>query len=319
MIGNRKGVNLPGKKIDAPSLIDADLKQLDMAALNTVDYVALSFARNKEDIDALRKEMRKRNIVSKIIVKVENQLAIDNIDELIEAGDGIMVARGDLGVEVPIEQLAYLQRMLVEKSRKAHKPVITATEMLHSMVGKPRPTRAEATDVSNAVFYGTDAVMLSAETASGDYPVESVEIMARIAAFTESVKPFEITRKVVEDKTQLIAMAAMEMIVNEGIQVDKIVVLTQTGYTSRVISSFRPKVPIIAVTNDRKTVESLTLSYGVVGFQTRFPSGKIISPQFIIDQLKEKKLVGKKETILVIHGARWKEPGLTNSITLVTS
>lgn len=318
VIQNRKGVNLPGKLIDAPSLIEADLKQLDMAALNTVDFVALSFARDAKDIDALRTEMQKRKVDAKIIVKVENQAAINNIDELIQASDGVMVARGDLGVEVPIEQLAYLQKMIIDKAKMAHKPVITATEMLHSMTDKARPTRAEATDVSNAVFYGSDAVMLSAETASGNYPVESVETMARIAAFTESVKPFEVIRKKVEDATQLIAMAAMEMIVNEGINVDKIVVFTQTGYTARVISSFRPNVPIIAVTNNQKTVEALSLSYGVNSYGYLFPEGKIVSPEFIVNKLAKQGAINKGETILVIHGARWKQPGLTNSITLVT-
>lgn len=317
-LDNHKGANFPGKHIDAPSLIEADLRQLDMASLNTVDYIALSFARNVEDIDALRKEMQKRKVEAKIIVKVENQEAIDNIDALVEAGDGIMVARGDLGVEVPIEKLAYLQKMIIDKAKMAHKPVITATEMLHSMIGKPRPTRAEATDVSNAVFFGTDAVMLSGETASGQYPVEAVQMMNRIAQFTESVKTFQVNRKTVDDQTQLIAMAAMEMILNEGIKVDKIVAFTQTGYTARVISSFRPNVPIIAVTNNQKTVESLALSYGVFGFHTTFPPGNLISPSNIINRLALKKFINKGETILVIHGARWKEPGLTNSITLAT-
>lgn len=317
VVKHRKGVNLPGKNIDAPSLITADLKQLDMAALNTVDYVALSFVRNKADVQALRDEMNQRNVHAEIVIKVENQQAIDNIDELIEATDAVMVARGDLGVEVPIEKLAYLQRMLIDKAKTAHKPVITATEMLHSMVSKPRPTRAEATDVSNAVFMGTDAVMLSAESAQGEYPVESVEMMSKIAAFTESVKTFELQRKKAEDKTQLVAMAALEMVLSKDIPVDKIVVFTQSGYTARVISSFRPNVPIIAVTDSQKTVERLTLCYGVTGYMYEFPTGKFTLPENIIDDLGKNGVINKGETILVVHGARWKEPGLTNSISLV--
>lgn len=318
VLENRRGVNLPGKKIDAPSLIEADLKQLDMAALNTVDFVALSFVRNASDVETLRHEMHRRKLNAQIIVKIENREGINNIDELIAASDGVMVARGDLGVEVPIEQLAYLQKDIVERAKTAHKPVIVATEMLHSMISKSRPTRAEATDVSNAVFSGTDAIMLSGETASGEFPVEAVQMMNKIAKFTESVKPFEMERKRVEDKTQLICMAAMEMIANEGVNVDKIIVFTQTGYTARVISSFRPNVPILAVTNNIKTIESLTLSYGVYGYGYKFPEGRIISPEFIVNKLADEERVKKGENILVIHGARWKQPGLTNSITLVT-
>lgn len=319
VIKNHKGVNLPGKRIDLPSLVKKDLEQLNMASLNKVDFIALSFVGSAEDVKALRTEMDKRKTNAKVVVKIENKEALNNIDSLIEQSDAVMVARGDLGIEVPIEEIAYWQKVIIEKCKKAHKPVITATEMLESMINQSRPTRAEATDVSNAVFAGTDALMLSAETAIGDYPVESVETMANIAKFSESVKDFRVDRKKAEDQTQLIGMAAMDMIVNEGIDVDKIIVFTQTGYTARVVSSFRPKVPIIAVTDKQSTVEFLTLSCGVTGYKFRFPNGKMVSPDYVVDKLYKKDIVNKEETILVIHGARWKKPGLTNSITLVAS
>lgn len=318
VVQHRKGVNIPGKRINLPSLIKSDLKQLDMASLNKVDFVALSFVRDKRDVEILREEIKKRGIKADIVSKIENEEAIKNIDEIILASDGIMVARGDLGVEVPIERLLYLQKQIIEKCHMANKPVITATEMLDSMITRPRPTRAEATDVSNAVFMGTDAVMLSGETASGDYPVEAVSMMARICSFTESVKVFEMKRKKAIDATQLIGTAAMEMVALEGVEVDKIVAFTQTGYTARVVSSFRPDIPIIAVTNQQKTVEKLCLTYAVYGKKVPFPSGRIISPDKIITKLAKAGYINKGEKILMIHGARWKKPGLTNTISLIT-
>lgn len=317
IIKNRKGANIPGKKIDMPSLIKSDLKQLDMAAINKVDFIALSFARNKKDVAILKKEMLKRKVNAKIVVKIENETALENIDELIAVSDAVMVARGDLGVEVPIERLAYWQKNIIKKCIDAKKPVITATEMLDSMIKRPRPTRAEATDVSNAIFNGTDAIMLSGETASGQYPIGAVKMMTKIAAFTEGVKKFEVERKPVDDKTQLIGTAAMDMLYTDGVDVNKIVVFTQTGYTARVVSAFRPNVPIIAVTESQKTVETLCLSYGVFGYKFRFPNGKLVSPDYILKKLAKKRAIRKGESVLVIHGATWRTPGLTNAITLI--
>jgi len=318
VINHRKGVNLPGKVINLPSLIKADLMQLDMAALNKVDFVALSFVRDDKDIKALKKEMQKRGIVADVVSKIENQEAVRNIDSIIAESEAIMVARGDLGVEVPIEKLLFLQKEIIKKCRTANKPVITATEMLDSMITRPRPTRAEATDVSNAVYEGTDAVMLSGETASGLYPVDAVEMMARICKYTESVRVFKQETHKACDATQLIASAAMQMFSIEGVQIDKIVTFTQTGYTARVLSAYRAGIPIIAITNNQKTVEKLCLSHGVFGKKYNFPTGKLVSPEKIIDDLARKHLIKKGETILVIHGARWKTPGLTNTITLIT-
>jgi pyruvate kinase len=318
-IKHRKGVNMPDKTLDLPSLVEADLKQLDMASLNKVDFIALSFVRDTKDVDALRKEIKDRNINAKVVLKIENRAALKNLDSLIEAGDAVMVARGDMGIEVAIEEIAFWQKMIIDKCRNAHKPVITATEMLDSMMRQERPTRAEATDVSNAVFDGTDAVMLSGETASGDYPVESVETMAKIASFTESKLDISPVDKEAADMTQLICIASMEMVINEGIEVDKIVVFTHTGYTARVISSFRPNVPILAVTDSQKTVETLELSYAVSGHKFGFADDEIISPTRIVEELMGRNQIAKNESVLVIHGARWKTPGLTNSITLVSA
>ena len=186
-VKHRKSLNMPGIDIDLPSLIEDDYLKLDMKNAPLVDFVALSFTRSKKDVQILRDELKKRNLGAWICAKIENQMALDHIDEIIEASECVMVARGDLGVETPMEKLAYNQKMIITKCRAANKPVITATQMLHSMVHNPRPTRAEMCDVSNAIYDGTDATMLSEETAGGAFPVETVKTMSKIVEFTETV------------------------------------------------------------------------------------------------------------------------------------
>lgn len=186
---HRKSLNIRGVEIPLPSLIDDDLLKLDMKNIGMVDFVALSFTRTKADVDTLRGEMEKRGIKAWITAKIENQTALDHLDEIVAAAESVMVARGDLGVETPIERLAFHQKQIIKKCREKNKPVITATQMLHSMVENLRPTRAEAVDVSNAVYDGTDATMLSEETAGGEHPVEAVKMMEKIVSFTETVAP----------------------------------------------------------------------------------------------------------------------------------
>jgi len=319
VISHRKGVNLPGKKIDMPSLIDDDLKKLDMAGKAKVDFVALSFSRTKKDIDILRKEMEKRKMYSKIIAKIESQEAIDNIDELIDHADGVMVARGDLGIEVPIEQLAYLQKIIVQKCRVMHKPVIVATEMLQSMVENSRPTRAEATDVANAVLGGADAVMLSGETAFGKFPIKAVKAMSKIAKFSEDkTELLDIDLLNPTNNAELIVHAASAMIDSpHHPNIDSIVVFTETGYTAQIVSAFRPNMPIIAITRDEQVVEFLSLSYGVYAFRQNFPRGVFHLPKIIIQQLKKRNILHKNEQILVIHGQHWQRSGETNALAIL--
>ena len=186
-VKHRKTMNIPGITIDMPSLVPADYEQLDGAdKSDLIDFVGLSFVRNKQDIDFLREELKKRKIKAQIAAKIETQAALDNLDEIIEAADVVMVARGDLGVEVPYEELSYWQKNIITACRLAAKPVITATQMLKSMVDQPRPTRAEVSDVANAIYYGTSAIMLSGETAVGKHPIEAVEAMSKIAMETEN-------------------------------------------------------------------------------------------------------------------------------------
>ena len=318
-IKHRKGVNFPGKHINLPSLIEDDLAKLDMASKNKVDFVALSFTRTKEDVEILRSEMKKRKVNAMIIAKIESQPALDHLKEIITASDGIMVARGDLGIETPIEQLAYEQKQMILECRRQRKPVIVATQMLQSMCENPRPTRAEATDVANAVFDFTDATMLSQESASGSFPEKSVATMARILAWNEKhtepswVDPNE------EKATDSIVHAILPIVTDtKKDAVKAIIVLTETGYTARCVSSCRPGVPIFAVSDNTKTIETLTLSYGVVPILMQFPSeGMITTVHDVIKELKKQSLIETGDKVIFIHGSTWKKPGMTNTVSLL--
>ncbi len=229
-----------------------------------------------------------------------------------------MVARGDLGIEVPFEEISYWQKTMIHKCRLAGKPVITATQMLQSMIEAPRPTRAEVSDVANAIFDGTDAIMLSGESAQGKYPVLAVATMRRIAEFNEEkvVLP-PLPTDGIFDQTETITHAAMSIVDEEkSFNIAAIVVFTETGTTARKISRFRPHMPIIALTEDAKVRDELCLSYGVIPMLMDFPEGDIFSVEPIIEHLKSMKVVEKGQRLLFIHGHRWREPGLTNTLSI---
>ena len=316
VIGHRKGVNLPGVDIDLPSIIDDDLVKLDMASTNKVDFVALSFCRTRDDILILREQMAKRNIKAKVVAKIESKKALDNLDELIEEADVIMVARGDLGVEVPIERLAHIQKQIIKKCRLANKPVITATQMLQSMISSPTPTRAEATDIANAVLDGTDAIMLSGETASGKFPVRSVQAMAKIAKYNEEIREKTKLRFEATLETDLIVGSVLDLIDQKVTKIKFILVFTNSGRTAKSISRLRPKVPILAITEDQKTVEELTISYAVEGYKSHLHEGIFSLPNKTIDQLLEAGKLSIGESILVVHGQHYYDEGSTNSVAI---
>lgn len=317
VVQNHKGLNLPNKHIDLPSLTKGDLKRLDMASVVGVEFIALSFCRSKKDLDKLKSEMAKRNLKAMVIAKVESREAVNNIDEIIENADGVMVARGDLGVEVPYEELSFWQTEIIKKCRLKNKSVIVATQMLESMKSSPRPTRAEVTDVANAVLQGTDAVMLSGETASGKFPVKAVQAMAKIAKFNEGRASLVEKNITAIQDTELVVDAANVMLqVGHGPNIDAIIVFTETGFTARVISSYRPNIPVIAVSDVESTVRELTLSYGITAVLADFPSGLFTKPSKIISGLVKKHLVKKGDTVLIIHGEHWKKAGQTNSVGL---
>ncbi len=321
VIKRRKTLNTPSVMIDLPSLIEKDLLYIDAANNSLVDYIALSFVRDKNDIDILRAELNKRNLTAGIVAKIENQSAIDHIDEIVAAADAVMVARGDLGVEVPYHELAHWQKLIIKKSRELGKPVITATQMLQSMVSAPRPSRAEVTDVANAVYDGTDAVMLSDETTIGQYPVKAVEAQANISSYTEqyAIAP-EIQVNDI-DPTTCITHAAMSLISaakrpTNPLHINAIVCLTETGTTAKLLSRFREHLPIYALTPSPQAYQSLSLVYGVEAIMVDFPNKELTLAE-ITGKIAELNIAKSGETVLVVHGTLWRDPGMTNTLNVV--
>lgn len=267
MVGNHKGVNVPGVCTALPSLTERDKGDLKFGCEMNVDMVAASFIRRGSDVLAIRKILEEnggRDI--QIFSKIENHQGVENIDEIIKLSDGIMVARGDMGVEIPIEQVPLVQKMIIEKCNKAGKAVITATQMLDSMIRNPRPTRAEASDIANAIFDGTDAIMLSGETASGKYPVEAAATMSRIAQATESQLDYQaILNKRKELHVLNVANAISVATCTAALELNAsaIITATQSGYTARMVSKYRPSCPIIAVTPSVSVARKLSLNFGV--------------------------------------------------------
>jgi pyruvate kinase len=319
VIKNRKSMNIPGKKLEMPLFADNDKVALAMVNEFEADYAALSFVRSKEDVEILRKLLDKISPKIKIVAKIENASAIKNIEEIIEIADAIMVARGDLGIEIPIRELAFWQKTIIDLCRKNSKPVIVATQMLKSMVDNYRPTRAEATDVSNAVFDGTDAVMLSEETASGKYPVKVVEEMASIAEFTEengSVRDVLIEPK---DLVQVLVDAAVQITKDtEHLKIKAVIIFTQSGTTARVFSRYRVNIPVIAITNNIETVDNLSLSYGVDAYVKKTGNDSFKISTSLLNELLEFDFMNKGDIVLIIHGSNWIESGATSDISLLT-
>ncbi|MCG1012473.1 pyruvate kinase [Tepidanaerobacter sp. GT38] len=264
-IGDRQGVNIPNKSLPLPALTQRDIEDLQFAVKVGADFVAASFVRKADDVREIRRVLDKNGGSDiHIIAKIENQEGINNIDEIIDVADGIMIARGDLGVEIPVQEVPLVQKQIISKCNIAGKPVITATQMLDSMIRNPRPTRAEATDVANAIFDGTDAIMLSGETAAGKYPVEAATMMAKIAekadiAALEAGKQRQITVKSITD-----AISHATCSIASELGAKAIITSTKSGYTARAVAKFRPKAPIIAVTYNEKVIKTLQLIRGVM-------------------------------------------------------
>jgi len=318
VIEHRKGLNLPGKKIKLPSLIDDDYEKLKMAKEVNVDFVALSFCRNKEDIDILKKEIKKLGLELGIIAKIENKESLENIDEIIENVDSIMIARGDLGIENPIEEIAYIQKQIIEKCREKNVSVIVATQMLQSMVKNSRPTRAEATDVANAVFNETDAIMLSGETAMGDHPIRSVQTMNKIVVFNEDKKEKHFRNKISFDNhTELIVETTANILNSDrNNKIDKVIILTDSGYTARAISSHRLQNEIIAITKNELTRNMLKLSFGIVSYFINYENKKN-KITHLINELKKAKIIEKGNSILLISGSKLDIKNVENSIKIL--
>jgi pyruvate kinase len=273
VLGSRKSVNIPGVRINLPSLTERDRVNIEYAIKNDIDFIAHSFVRNKQDIIDIQKILDEQKSQIKIIAKIENQEGVDNIDEILQHAYGVMVARGDLGIEVAQEKIPAIQRRLIRKCVMAKKPVIVATQMLHSMINNPRPTRAEVTDVANAIYSRTDAVMLSGETAYGKYPVEAVRTMASIAQEAEQAKMIENEipisyAKNEFDVTSFLAHQAAES--SNELGVKAIITDTYTGRTARYLAAYRGTSPVISICYDKRPMRQLSLSYGVMPMYQAF-------------------------------------------------
>ena len=266
-VKDRRGINVPGAKLNMPFISEKDRSDMIFGCEMQVDYIAASFVRRAEDVLAIREIFAEQgNTHTQIISKIENQEGVDNLDAIIEVSDGIMVARGDLGVEVPAEDVPLIQKEIIAKCNAAGKIVVTATQMLESMQKNPRPTRAEVSDVANAIFDGTDAIMLSGESAAGQYPLEAVETMARIARRTEQALDHqEIIARAMASSERNVA-SAMGLAVADTVEdlgAQAVIACTQSGATARAISKYRPSAPVVAATSCEKTATSLALYWGV--------------------------------------------------------
>ncbi|MGF3213614.1 pyruvate kinase [Facklamia sp. P12945] len=315
VLKSQKGINVPGISLNIAGITEKDKQDIRFGARQDVDFIAASFVRRQNDVMEIRailEEENKTNI--KIISKIENRQGVDNIDEIIEVSDGIMVARGDLGVEVPTEDVPLIQKMIIKKCNRAGIPVVTATQMLDSMQRNPRPTRAEAGDVANAIFDGTDAVMLSGETAAGDYPLEAVKMMAKICERTESQllgqDAFTLKKFNQSDLTEAIGQAVGHTARNLGIQT--IVAATSSGYTARMIAKYRPSSNILAATFEEEAQRSLTLVWGVQPFVI----GKPDSTDEMLDSASamavRQGFAKEGDLIIITAGVPVGEKGTTN-------
>lgn len=265
-LSEKKGINVPEAALSVPALSEKDREDLAFGAELGVDWVALSFVRSREDMLDARAELAKHNSKAKLMAKIEKPTAVERIEDILEESDGIMVARGDLGVECPPEQVPLIQKMLIQRCRELNKPVITATQMLESMKENPRPTRAEASDVANAIMDGTDAIMLSAESASGTYPIESVAMMDRIARVTEASDLYRAHLKScqVSSPTTSNSIAVSACTIAEDIEAKAIVCFTSSGSTAAQVSSKRPNTTIIASTPHVEVCNQMALLWGVL-------------------------------------------------------
>ena len=320
LLTSHKGVNVPGVSLPIAAVTDKDLEDLKFGIAQKVDYVAASFVRSASDIAVLRGVCEAARAKIPIIAKIEKHEAIHNIDSIMEAVDGIMVARGDLGVEVPIDEGPIIQKMLIHKSNRAGKPVITATQMLDSMIRNPRPTRAEVSDVANAIFDGTDAVMLSGETAMGAYPFETVRMMAKIATHTEASLDYGkiLDQKMRFDTGQSITGAIGQATCDIAHDLNCAAILTAsaTGRTARVVSRYRPRAPIICATNRAETFQRLALVWGVQSVMVDMADDSDSMMQASIDAASKTGFVKDDDIVVLTGGVPVGRPGSTNFIKI---
>lgn len=315
LLGSKKGVNVPGASINLPGITPKDAADIEFGIENDVDFIAASFVRRPSDVLEITRILDKHDATHiQIISKIENQEGIDNLDDILKVSHGLMVARGDLGVEIPTEEVPVAQKLMIKKCNELGKVVITATQMLDSMQKNPRPTRAEASDVANAIYDGTDAIMLSGETAAGDYPVEAVQTMHNIAVRTEEAlvdqDAFALKAYSNYDMTEAIGQSVGHTARNLGIKT--IVAATESGHTARMISKYRPKSHIVAITFDERKARGLALAWGVFPTVTEKPASTDDMFALATDVSLKEGFASEGDLILITAGVPVGERGTTN-------
>ncbi len=315
MIRSKRGVNVPGARLSMNALTAKDKKDVEFGIKNEVDFIALSFVRHASDVQYLKNILKKKKSTAKIIAKIETPEAIEEIDEIISISDGIMVARGDLAIEVPTSDVPHLQKMIVKKCNTVGKPVIVATQMLESMISAPVPTRAEVTDVANAIFDGADAVMLSAESAVGDYPLETVKMMTDVAVRTEKEMTCRMIEDVEEHASRTVNAVSKSVIqIAHDIDAKVIVALTESGFSARKIARYRPIRDIVALTPNKYTHKHLQLTFGACshifnGFST--VNETVNEAKNIV---KKHKYAKRGDKIVIVAGMPFGKSGTTNMV-----
>ncbi len=328
-LGNLKSVTIPHLKMKLPLFTQKDLEGIKLAQRSKIDFIALSFVRTKDDILNIKKILQKENIEAKIIAKIETALAIKNLNGIIKIADAIMVARGDLGVELPLVEIGLLQKKIINEARKQMKPVIIATQMLESMIDNSSPTRAEISDITNAFFDGADATMLSGETANGKFPLQTVRYMAKTLSAVEKKTSADFSEKLISfqlinDKEKAVIYSSFSLYKNLSklISFEKIafIVFTETGRSAHLLSSLRPRSPIFAITPNKKKANFLTLSYGVYPFVDEEIKKGRVTENIIekkIEMLIKKGLLKKDLTLIVLHGDIWGQIGGISTVRII--
>ncbi|HEY8444100.1 MAG TPA: pyruvate kinase [Clostridia bacterium] len=318
-LSNSKSINIPGCHIEMPYLSKKDEEDLLFGIKQDVDYIAMSFVRSADDVKEVRNLLNRNGGEDiEIIAKIENSDGINNINEILRYADGIMVARGDMGVEIPFEQLPSIQKEIIKKCFRACKKVITATQMLESMIHAPKPTRAEISDIANAVFDGTSAIMLSGETAIGDYPLQTLKTMASIASYAESTINYKKNFAALEMEIKNISDAVSHATCAAAMDLNAaaILVVTQSGLTARMISSFRPAPPIIAVTTSKKVFHKLSLSWGIVPVLGSPQKNTDLLFEHAIECAKKTGIIKKGDIVVITAGVPVGVSGNTNILKI---
>lgn len=316
VLSSKKGVNVPNVRVNLPAITDKDREDITFGIEHEVDFIAASFVRNADAINQIKNLLKVHHAEDiSVIAKIENHEGVQNMDEILAVADGIMVARGDLGVEIPAQEVPFVQKELIQKCNEAYKPVITATQMLDSMMRNPRPTRAEVTDVANAIYDGTDAIMLSGETAVGKYPVETVRLMSEIAEATEDHLMYDVHMAKKKMKANLDisnAVAFSSVATSHNVEAKYILTSSISGDTARLVSKYRPKCPIIGLSPIDRTLRKMQIYWGVIPMRTKHVAHTDEILNLAVETVKDAKLVGKGDVVVMTAGSVFGEHAITS-------